>query len=91
MRINKNQFINPISGNSLISEFLPYDEVRNHEGIHIFDDYCLVHIVYWEPLSPAQEKRLLEFATNYYGKELENIELLGDGEYKFKLVYAELC
>lgn len=89
-KINKRQFINPKSGNSIISEYIPFDIICNDEGIHMLEDYCIVHIVFWKNLTSKQEGDFINFVKKNYPKQLLESEILGEGEYKFKLKYAEL-
>jgi len=89
MKINKAQFKDENSGNSRIAELNPFDIIIN-EGVHMFDEYALVHIVFWKNLTDSQEKEFLAIVKAEYPEQLINIECMGEGEYKFYLRYGEL-
>jgi hypothetical protein len=89
MKVNKNQFKSVESGHSKIYDLNPTGTLC-HEGMHIFEDYAMVHLVFWKPLTAEQEGIFLKLVRHKYAKQIIDIKILGEGEYQFELKYEEL-
>lgn len=90
MKINKNQFIDSDSGNSVISQLIHFDIITN-EGIHLFDEHCIIHLIFWKLLEQSQEDDLFESIKKRYPNQLMGIDVIDKNcEYKINLKYEEL-